>query len=416
MERITKIVTSTNRKKGGHPRLAWVVFSGADNVNHAIGLGTEYRRVLQSIDQGIGKYVNTVTANGDPKQQQRHTFAVVTDHGVASVDIPGGGNLDLCDAFKAINLRAWRGDSKTWSGKFDVPLDKFGSDKDVLIGVSGDMSASVYVRDSLKGWKHRVYEQDLRSYPRSMGTNRSNAVDLIQTVLDFRGVQLVAWSRENGIVAIQTRKSASSGTTSHDVIYSDVGVAKLEKDGKISYQVDDSENKNALVICPLGYNKSLADGEPRTPREWLASTVDTSYPYAVVRLLQYFTVPGLAPDMLVTAHEGFDFGKDWEYYVQNFAGGHGGIHRSHLSTPAIFSGAGVHAHSTVNSATIEDLGESLRVFLGMGSKEAKPSLDFLDHKHDDIIATSLIHNNKTYAEDLIRGSPLSCVYPVGSQP
>ena len=47
------------------------------------------------------------------------------------------------------------------------------------------------------------------------------------------------------------------------------------------------------------------------------------YPYGLVRLIQVFTVPGIAPDMIACAKDGFDFGKDWEDHLLNFHGGHG---------------------------------------------------------------------------------------------
>jgi len=313
-----------------------------------------------------------------------------------SVDIPGGGNLDLCDAFVAKGVRAWRGSAKHWSGKFDDPLETFGADKDILIGIQGDSTGTVYVK-SAAGWRHRTFEQELRAYK---VPNRAD-VDLVQTALEFRGVELVAWSRENGVVVVQTKLNDGSDISA-------VGVIRLKEDGRISYSVEDTDGTSKR--CPLGYGPKLADGNARSAREWLESTENTPFPYALVRLIQCFTVPGLAPDMVVTAQDGFDFGKDWEYFILNFAGGHGGINPSHLRTAAIFSGDGVTTGKTVNLATAEDIGASLHMLLG--SPHSTPSLQFLEGQQDkDMIAEAYYASptGENHAQELLRGTPLSCV-------
>lgn len=367
------------------PKIVWIVFASADNAAHAKGTASDsdYVASIRAADAAIGKYVRTMVERDGPGQ---HTFAIVSDHGEASGVIME--NLDLCQAFSP--LRAWRGDSKHWKGVFDEPLATFGKDKDVLIGISGDASANVYVK-SRKGWKERTYEEELRAY--DGGRNDGVSMDLIQSALDFTGVQLVAWSRTNGVIGIQT--TLEGGGTSA------VGVAKLEEDGTVSYRLESDGP------CPLGYPANLASGSKRSAREWLEGTVDTPYPYALIRLLQYFTVPGLAPDMTVTALTGFDFGLDWEYYLHNFAGGHGGLHADHLLTPAIFSGAGVTPGVTIQTATVEDVGASLHHLAG----SPVASLDFLQDRPDDPIATLVSEETTSSksARDLVRGNPLSCV-------
>ena len=322
--------------------------------------------------------------------------------GEASVDIPAGGNLDLCEAFLHKGIRAWRGDAKAWSGKFDEPLETFGADKDLLIGIQGDSAGSIYVK-SRQGWLSRTYEEELRSYK----VPDKEDVDLIQTALDYKGIELVAWSRENGVVGVQTELSGKE-----NIDTSAVGVIRLEADGRISYTVEGGKADR----CPLGYGPTLADGKPRSAREWLEITQETAFPYAIVRLIQCLTVPGLAPDMVVTTREGFDIGKDWEYFILNFAGGHGGINPSHLRTPAIFSGKGVvQAGEIVDLATAEDVGASLHMLLGSLGTDKLPSLNFLEHrKNDDIIAAAYHSNSKgtsanNFAQELLRGSPISCI-------
>jgi len=394
----------------GQPRVVWTVFPSTDNVAHALGVNEEYHLVLRAIDTAIGHYVDAVQSS-NAHSYKSFTFAVISDHGEANVDIPAGGNLDLCEAFLSKGVRAWRGDAKAWSAKFDEPIETFGADKDLLIGIQGDASGSVYVKSS-HGWLNRTYEDELQSYK---VTGRDD-VDLLQTALEYQGVELVAWSRENGVVIVQTKTSNTRG----DIDISAAGVIHLESDGRISYTVEErSYAGTSNSRCPLGYEPNLADGKPRSAREWLKSTQQTPFPYAIVRLIQCLTVPGLAPDMVVTAQDGFDFGKDWEYFIRNFAGGHGGISSAHLRTPAIFSGKGVVATGdVVEFATAEDVGASLHTLLlgPLDSDDALPSLQFMEYRKDDddIIAAAYRANANTtggesYAQDLLRGTPISCI-------
>jgi len=309
----------------------------------------------------------------------------------------------LCEAFLAQGVRAWRGNAKAWSGKFDEQLGSFGIDKDVLIGIQGDASGSVYVKSS-NGWLDRTYEDELRSYK----VAGQQDVDLIHTALKFRGIELVAWSRKNGVVCVQTNLFENDGDDHTNV--SGVGVIRLHADGRVSYGLE-GHNR-----CPLGYGPTLADGVPRSAREWLDLTQTTAFPYAIVRLLQCLTVPGLAPDMIVTTQEGFDLSKDWEYFILNFAGGHGGINPTHLRTPAIFSGDGVVSSGQIlGTATAEDVGASLHKLLGAIGPGELPSLNFLESRMaGDVIAEAywMGSNNGTsgsYAQELLQGTPLSCI-------
>lgn len=416
MDRILPLMKSA----GSRPRVAWIVFPSSDNAAHAVGVNDMYRQSLRSADVAICKYVKTVI---EQDGEEGHTFAILSDHGEMNVDVDNGGNLDLCDAFRPHGLNAWRGDSKHWSGSFDDKLDTFGVDKDVLVGVIGDMSTNVYVKNPKEGgWKSRTYEDELRSYPVPNNNNNDDKkVDLIETMLKFHGVELVAWSKSNGIVAVQTTNPLN-GTVSS------VGVIELQSnDGRISYRLEENANGTS-EYCPFGYDSNLSNGIPRSPHQWLKETVGTMYPYAVVRLIQYFTVPGLAPDMTVTALKGYDFGKDWEYYLHNFAGGHGGIHKDHITVPAIFSGANVKSNVDVDVATVEDVGASLHQVL-LGSEQSTPSLEFLRDDPDDVFghlpgvfdrsekgnnngmsdSTATATTTNTAAEQLVRGVPLSCL-------
>lgn len=261
-----------------------------------------------------------------------------------------------------------------------------------VFGIQGDASISAYVK-SIAGWKHRTFERELRAYA---VPGRAD-VDVVQTILEVKGVELVAWSRANGIVALQRAFPGERGVSA-------VGVISFGKDGRMSYIIEGGTDGDR---CPLGYAPTLADGTPRSARDWLNNTHDTPFPYAIVRLIQALTVPGLAPDMIVTTQEGYDFSKEWEYFIRNFAGGHGGINSNHMLTPAIFSGNGV-SPGVVDLATSEDLGASLHVLLG--SNGSPPTLGFLETQEgEDIIAQAYYSNPDGHAVDLLRGSPIPCL-------
>jgi len=98
--------------------------------------------------------------------------------------------------------------------------------------------------------------------------------------------------------------------------------------------------------------------------------VSNEIPYLPVRVWQAFHNPG-APDMIVTARDGYALGKSSEKFVNDFYGVCGGLRQDQMSVPFILKGPGVKVSSVVESATMEDLGATL-LYLLMNPFKQKP--------------------------------------------
>lgn len=323
------------------------------------------------------------------------------------------------------------------------------------MAINGDAYNNVYVR-SQKGasgseaWLSRTYEAELRAYPlpplapsatkakakasgsgavgRSSSSNRlrqgtststdmNTRGDLVLALLAYRGIELVACARSSTVFVVQATPTPGGAP-------SRVGVIELHPDGRLSYFVEpapmhgphsgahSSSTRPATTSAwrgdPLQYAgteaAALSNGDPHTAREWLMGTAASEFPYAVVRLAQVLSVPGTAPDLVVTSHEGYDLGGEFEYYIGNFVGGHGGLHARHMRIPAVFAGAGVRPGTHVAAATAEDVGATLHALIG--SPHARPSLTFLRDHADDPMVRALEHSDSA-AADLLRGSPIA---------
>ena len=92
---------------------------------------------------------------------------------------------------------------------------------------------------------------------------------------------------------------------------------------------------------PLRYHRCLAaelvthsTSEVRfySANQWLDRTHDCDFPYGVVRLYQLTSAPG-GSDVVVTALRGYDFGRNFEFLIGNFQGGHGGVRADQLLLP-----------------------------------------------------------------------------------
>jgi len=115
---------------------------------------------------------------------------------------------------------------------------------------------------------------------------------------------------------------------------------------------------------PLGYG--LAHPLELSAREWLASTIESRYPYGVVRLWEVFQNPQCG-DLVLSFDNGYC--PEWSFTLGGrikvrapmlrFCHNHGGMEREQLLTVALARGAGI-APETRDYALIEDLFPILR--------------------------------------------------------
>ncbi len=72
---------------------------------------------------------------------------------------------------------------------------------------------------------------------------------------------------------------------------------------------------------------------------------------------------------MVLAPLGWDLASDYEMFVGNYRGGHGGLRADQLRVPYILAGPGLEAGSIITTARAEDVGATLFELLGLNLPE-----------------------------------------------
>lgn len=319
-----------------NPKVHWITYATPDASQHIVGLDATYDYQLILIDSLIGEYVSEYHMLG---QEGRH-IAIFSDHGVADVN----NNIDPCQSISAdLGLSLYRGEStELWKGRLDRPLKDI-QNKDGYFAVNGNLAAFIYMTDQEKifpdNWRKRSYDCTLSEYG-------DQGINLPQYLAGLQGVGLVIYSID---------------TTSHIIINGDSKAVIRFKDGLYSYEC-------LTVRDPLGYldddaSVGLVNTGYHTDEEWRVGTKATEYPdafYRVHGLLQHHN----SPDIVLCSDKGYDFGKDYEIFVDNYRGGHGGLHKSMLSVPFILNGPKVE-HQIYSTLRSEELGQMILDLMGV---------------------------------------------------
>ena len=243
---------------------------------------------------------------------------------------------------KSIGLTIFRGAVAVLArSELTQPLREF-DEVDGVLAINGNTMAYFYLKHPEHGWQARPDYEQLTDYP----VQSSNGhVDVIGRLLELPGVEMVV-ARDKGKIRVRNRDSEATVSKSAD-----------------GYLYE------AIHGDPLAYHDdaiagSLLDGRPHPREAWLQGTADTQFPFAPVRLFDLLSQDG-AGDVVITSREGYDFAPDYEMFVDNYRGGHGGIRADQLRVPYALCGRGVQPGVKVNVATAEDVGATLRALLGL---------------------------------------------------
>lgn len=317
------------------PKIQWITLVSPDTMSHVHGLTPEYNALLGKLDGLIAYYQAAAKAKdgGAPRY-----YAVVGDHGVETVSqhfAPGS-------VFREAGLEAYRGPA-THLLEEDLEDARDSYDEyDAVIAINGNLMAYVYVRapTAPQSWSRAPTYEELTHY-----TAPGGPVNLIARYLAQPGIEHVVSRRTDTIFEVATKAG--------------VGLVKTSTDGRFAYQVVEGED-------PLGYDKDpnagpLVGAGFHSAQTWLVATQDTVYPHGVVRLARLMLHPG-AGDLVVTSALDYDLAPDFELFVGEYKGGHGGLRRQQILAPFIVSGPGV-LHQTVDVATAEDIGATLHDLL-----------------------------------------------------
>jgi hypothetical protein len=306
--------------RANRPKIQWVTFVSPDTYCHVAGLGPRYPELVRKIDELIGKYRAESARLG---LEEQRIYAFLSDHGVESVE----KNLDLIEVLGEKGIVARRGiATKLFGGASAEGLELFDG-ADAVIAINGNLMNHLYLRGR-DGFQTAPSRAELSSY---------KGVDLIALLLSTPGIEHVIARGEDGAVEVHGKGG--------------VGFIGRNAAGySYRYSGDD----------PLGYGDALAGTLP--PRAWLDATHGLEYPYAVVRLHAVMT-SSAAPDLAVTSARGYDLARDYELFVGNYRGGHGGLRASQLRVPYILAGPGIDRGVRVEAELAEDVGRRLFVAL-----------------------------------------------------
>lgn len=78
----------------------------------------------------------------------------------------------------------------------------------------------------------------------------------------------------------------------------------------------------------------LVDNQFYTANIWLKNTIQTDYPDAIYRLYELMSKPDVG-DIVICSKKGYDLAANYELFVGNYKGGHGGLHSDLLKVPYV---------------------------------------------------------------------------------
>lgn len=316
------------------PKIQWITLVSPDTFSHVHGLTDEYAGLLVNLDALIGEYVAAAKVKDDGAPRY---YAVVGDHGVENVDkhfAPGA-------VFREAGLNAYRGPATHLLEDDLEDARESYEEYDAVIAINGNLMAYVYTKapGSPAAWSRPPTYEELTHYQTPQGPK--NLIDL--------------YLAQEGIEHVISRRTA----TEFEVASREgVGLVNTSSAG-FSYRVIQGKD-------PLGYASQPALkpllGLNMYPAEtWMRASIDSEFPHGVVRIARLMLHPG-AGDLVVTSAKLYDLAPDFELFVGEYKGGHGGLRKDQILAPFIISGPGVHPQR-VPIATAEDVGATLHDLL-----------------------------------------------------
>lgn len=318
-----------------NPKVQWITYPSLDAHNHVHGTDETYFALLQHLDHELNRLDQAIKA----LNQKDRMLVVVSDHGVLDVNV----NVDIPAIInKELGLKIERGPSTHLStDQLDDPLADFVNDNGFFV-INGNLSAYIYMTEpdieGTQAWRSPIDGKTLVHYPLLHGE-----VNLPAFVANIEGVELTTYKiSEDTLVVLNGQDEAF-----------------ISKDSSDYYSYYPTHGD------PLLYQDLLIPGKSYYKDSLLLMTVDAEFPYSMVRLWELMEKTN-APDIVLTTKEGYDIAKDYEIFVENYKGGHGGIHRDLLSVPYIMRIPGIQKQK-IKVARAEDIGATILDYLQINS-------------------------------------------------
>ncbi|MBK9257841.1 MAG: alkaline phosphatase family protein [Saprospiraceae bacterium] len=314
-----------------NPKIHWITYPSPDAYNHVHGTDEQYSQLISHIDSLICAYV---AYSRDTLKQHNRMFAIVSDHGISDVN----ENIDFCGWMKeSYNLNITRGKSvNIWSSSLNEPIENLKSFDGYFV-INGNLTAYLYLKNpslnSNDQWKFALPDSILLNYPSEQKT-----IHIPEVIASNPKIELVIYkSGLNEISILSGNQKALINNLENKLRYIDL-------------------TGNPLDYADTLVNRYLSD------EEWLDFTAETNFPYAVPRIYNLMNQQGIG-DIVMTSRKGVDLANDYEIFVGNYKGGHGGIRKEVISVPYIISIPGGKAQ-IINAMRNEDVGIIIKEFLG----------------------------------------------------
>ena len=321
-----------------NPKVQWITYPSMDASNHVEGTSMDYFALLRHIDAQIGRILKAIDDQGQTGQR---ALAIISDHGVSDVY----ENIDVCGEIKRrTGLTVDRGKAlQMWNSDFTKPISDY-RNLDGFFVINGNLSGMLYLRpkkiDREKSWGPRLGYQELRQFATPRGT-----IDLPKILCKIEGIEHII-----------LRKS-----TEEYEIHSKRGIATVSIRGdKASYTV---QGNDPLSFDQQPMLQKLMDGTFYPLSEWQHWSMDTDYPDALYRLWELIQHPDCG-DLVMTSQSGFDLAKDYEAFVGNYRGGHGGFRRDQLIVPYLLYAPTISAKE-IPYQRAEEFGRAIFEYLGI---------------------------------------------------
>ncbi|HRX28190.1 MAG TPA: alkaline phosphatase family protein [Saprospiraceae bacterium] len=329
-EHETHAINIAKRQLEKNPKFQWITLPSPDAINHVYGTTQMYRDILHHIDSLIGDLIDY--SHHELGQQER-MFVIVSDHGVIDVH----RNLDYQDIAKKLNIRMDRGNSvNIFSSDLSQPIEEL-KELDAFYVINGNLCAYLYFKDpsaeKINNWSQKLSSHTLENFPRG-----DSLIHIPKLISEYEGVDIVAYQSAENQVSILRRGDEAK------VILRDT---------------------NALEYVPIqgnpfNYPDSLFN-RPMSEEKWLNLTFNTDYPSAIYRIYSLVTNPN-AGDLVLTSENGYDLAQDYELFVKNYKGGHGGIRKEIISVPFIINKPNQN-DTLIHTLRSEDVGLMIRNYL-----------------------------------------------------
>lgn len=338
----TEVVERAIADLDHQPKIQWLTLASIDAYQHVSGTDERYAELVRWADTLIGRYRARSRALG---QENDRIYAVITDHGVSDAK----QNLDLRAILAKKGLVGMRDEAThLFESELEEPLSVWNG-ADAVVVINGNMLNYLYFSEAdTKGFGHRFTFDELSAKKPIAG---GESVNVIELLLAEPGVELV----------IANATDARDG----QVVLSAKGRGVLRK-------LPEGLDYRSTGEDPLGYDsealRALKASGAHSADEWREASLETRYPDALHRIHELLRSRDVG-DLVVTAAPGFDFGADYELFVHDYRGGHGGLRDDQLRVPYVLSGPGIAKGRRIRAARAEDVGRTLFQLLHVERRE-----------------------------------------------